>query len=267
MEIKPQKIIELRNISQTYNNGESFVIKDLNLIIEDIPQQGQFITFLGPSGCGKTTLLRYITGLQKPTSGEVLLLDKPKTEEDRVGMVFQKYSSFPWLTVLENVELGLKLKGISKKERKERAWEMLRVTGLEDQHWKYAQYPTLSGGQLQRVAIARSLLANQRLLMLDEPFGALDIKTRLSMQDNLVKIWEDMAKKDELVTFILVTHDISEAVYLSDEIYILSTAPANILEKIKVNLPYQRNKEVKRSDYFKDLVNYIEDKMMLLEKK
>ena len=258
-------IINLHNISQTYDNGQSYVIKDLNLMIVDKPNQGQFLTMLGPSGCGKSSLLRYISGLQKPSSGDVLLFGKPRTEKDRVGMIFQKYSSFPWLTVLENVELGLKIQGISKKERKERAMEMLRLVELQDHHWKYAQYPSLSGGQLQRVAIARSLLACPKILLLDEPFSALDVKTRLKMQETLCRIWTNLSKTDETVTFLLVTHDINEAVYLGDEIVLMSNAPAQILERIQINLPLDRNYEMKRTDYFKSTVSYLEDKIMKME--
>jgi len=259
-------VLELKNISQTYDGGKSFIIKDLNLVIEDKINQGQFLVMLGPSGCGKSTLLRYAAGLQKPSSGEVLLFEKPRTEKDRVGMIFQKYSSFPWLTVLENVEIGLKLRGVSKKERREKAFAMLEKVGLKDQYWKYAQYPTLSGGQLQRVAIARSLLASPRILLLDEPFGALDIRTRLQMQENLCQLWTELSKKDEAVTFILVTHDISEAVYLADDIVILGKAPANIIETVHVDLPLERQRDMKRLPYFKETVARIEDKMLSMEK-
>src|SRR6478736_1498384 len=130
-----QTVIELKNINQTYDGGQTYIIKDLNLLIEDKPGQGQFMVILGASGCGKSTLLRYIAGLQKPTSGEVNLNChhqgiRPREEDDRIGMVFQKYSSLPWLTVLQNVELGLKLQGISASERRERALEMLALCNL-----------------------------------------------------------------------------------------------------------------------------------------
>lgn len=259
-------IIELKNISQSYDEGKTFIIDGLNLLIEDKPNQGQFLTILGASGSGKSTLLRYIAGLQKPTTGEILLFGKPRTEADHVGMIFQKYSSFPWLTVLENVELGLRLQGISKKDRTARAMEMLQLVGIQDQYRKYAQYPTLSGGQLQRVAIARSLLASPKLLLLDEPFSALDPKTRLQMQDMLAHLWTELSKKDETTTIILVTHDISEAVYLGDEIVIIGNAPAQIIDRLVVELPLERNREMKRSSYFKETVTTLEDRMMGMEK-
>ncbi len=250
-------IIELKNVGQSYDGGKNFIIKDFNLLIEDKPNQGQFVVLLGPSGCGKSTVLRYIAGLQQPTEGEVLINGKPRTEAQRIGMVFQLYSSFPWMTVLENVALGLKFKGVSKEEREAKAMEMIKVVGLEGHEYKYAQYPKLSGGQLQRVAIARSLLVNNRILLMDEPFGALDTRTRLHMQDFLIDVWEQVQP-----TIILVTHDIAEAVYLGDDIYIMSTAPSQIIEHVDVDLPFHRGREIKRDKHFVDLVYYIEDRMM-----
>jgi NitT/TauT family transport system ATP-binding protein len=254
-------IIELRNVSQTYDNGKNWIIKDLNLLIEDKPEQGQFVVLLGASGCGKSTILRYIAGLQKPSKGEIFIKGALQTDQDRIGMVFQQYSSFPWMTVLENVALGLKFKGVSKKERIEKAIEMIKVVGLDGQEKKFAKYPTLSGGQLQRVAIARSLLVNQEILLMDEPFGALDTYTRLKMQDFLLEIWNKVHP-----TIILVTHDISEAVYLGDDIYIMSANPGIIDDHINVNLPQNRDRNIKRSKEFVDMVYYIEDKMMKLQK-
>lgn len=252
-------IIELKNISQTYD-GKKQIIKDFNLLIEDKPNQGQFIVILGASGCGKSTILRYIAGLQKPTSGEVLIKAKPLSTDDRIGMVFQQYSSFPWMTVIENVALGLKYKGVDKKEATDKAMQMIKIVGLEGHENKYAKYPTLSGGQLQRVAIARSLLVNQEILLMDEPFGALDTYTRLKMQDFLIDIWEKVHP-----TIILVTHDISEAVYLGDDIYIMSANPGTIVEHIKSDLALHRTRDVKRSKAFVDMVYHIEDKMMALQ--
>lgn len=250
-------IVELKNITQTYDDGKSVVLKDFNLLIEDKPNQGQFVALLGVSGCGKSTILRYISGLQVPTSGEVLLYGKPRTDKDRVGMVFQKYSSLPWMTVLENVALGLNYQGVPKKEREERAREMIKKVGLQGHERKFAQYPTLSGGQLQRVAIARSLLASPKILLMDEPYGALDVNTRLSMQDMLLEIWYEVHP-----TIIFVTHDISEAVYLGDDIYIMRSNPGQIIEHIVVDLPFRRDRSIKRSARFEELAHYIEDKMI-----
>ncbi|MEZ4887926.1 MAG: ABC transporter ATP-binding protein [Chitinophagales bacterium] len=254
-------IIELRNIGQSYDGGQNWIIKDFNMLIEDKPNQGQFICILGVSGCGKSTILRYIAGLQKPTEGEVFLNGKPRSEKDRIGMVFQKYSSLPWMTVLENVALGLKYKGVPRKEREEKAMEIIKTVGLVGHEGKYAQYPTLSGGQLQRVAIARSLLVNPQILLMDEPFGALDINTRLRMQNMLKDIWAEIHP-----TIIFVTHDIAEAVYLADEIYIMKSVPSQIIHRLDVDLPLVRDRSVKRDPRFIDMVYDIEDKMINLHK-
>ncbi|MEL7020727.1 MAG: ABC transporter ATP-binding protein [Bacteroidota bacterium] len=250
-------IIELRQVSQSYDGGQSFIIKDLDFLIEDKPGQGQFVVVLGPSGSGKSTVLRYIAGLQQPTSGTVLVNGQAVGANQPVSMVFQQYSSLPWMTVLDNVGLALRYKGLDKSARDERAMEMLEMVGLAGQEHKYAQYPSLSGGQLQRVAIARSLLANPDILVMDEPFGALDINTRLQMQDMLADIWIKFHP-----TIIFVTHDISEAVYLGDDIYILKTQPAHFVEHISVDLPFERNRSLKRDPRFVELVHLVEDKMV-----
>lgn len=250
-------IINLQGISQSYDGGQNWVIKDLNFLVEDKPDQGQFVGILGMSGSGKSTLLRYIAGLQEPTKGEVLLHGKKIDGSQRVSMVFQQYSSLPWMTVLDNVALSLRYQGVNKEERNEKAMEMIQFVGLTGHEYKYAQYPTLSGGQLQRIAIARSLLANPRILLMDEPFGALDIKTRLQMQDLLVSLWHQFQS-----TILFVTHDISEAVYLSDDIYILKSQPSQFVRHIDIPLPFDRNKETKRTPQYTELVHKVEDAMM-----
>jgi NitT/TauT family transport system ATP-binding protein len=249
-------IVELRQVSQRYEN-DKVVLENFNLLIEDKPNVGQFVTLLGESGCGKSTVLRYVTGLQKPTSGEVLIKGLPVTDKTRVGMVFQQYSSFPWRSVLENVAFGLEIAGIAKKEREERAMEIIKVVGLDSHEKKFAKYGTLSGGQLQRVAIARSLLASPEVIVMDEPFGALDIKTRLQMQDMLMNIWEQIHP-----TIILVTHDISEAVYLSDDIYIMKANPGTIVHHVRPPFPFPRRSEIKRTPEFTETVQRIENLMI-----
>ena len=254
-------IIEMRGVSQSYDGGQNWIIKDLDFIVEDKPNQGQFVVILGMSGCGKSTILRYMAGLQDPTLGSVKINNKDVSEENRVSMVFQQYSSLPWFTVLENVALALKFQGISKKEREERAMEMIKMVGLDGHQNKYAIYPTLSGGQLQRVAIARSLLANPSMILMDEPFGALDIKTRIQMQDLLTSIWDQFQS-----TIVFVTHDINEAVYLADDIYIMKYAPSKFVEHIDVDLPLHRNLQTKRDPHYTELVHHVEDLMMEVSK-
>jgi NitT/TauT family transport system ATP-binding protein len=209
------------------------------------------------SGCGKSTVLRYIAGLQKPTSGKILIKDKEAGDDNRVNMVFQQYSSLPWLTVLENVALGLKFKGVEKKEREEKSMEMIEWVGLKGHEKKYALYPLLSGGQLQRVAIARSLISNPEILLMDEPFGALDVETRQSMQALLLDIWKKFN-----TTIVFVTHDITEAVFLADDIYIMKKSPSKIVEYIKADLPINRTYEIKKTAHFIELVREVEDRLL-----
>lgn len=250
-------IIELSGIGQSYDGGENWIIKDLDFLVEDKPDQGQFVVILGMSGSGKSTILRYIAGLQKPTEGTVLVNGKKVEEGDHVSMVFQQYSSLPWMTVLENVALSLRYKGLTRQEREEQAMDIIELVGLAGHEHKFAQYPNLSGGQLQRVAIARSLLANPKILLMDEPFGALDIRTRLQMQDLLTSIWRKFHS-----TIIFVTHDIAEAVYLADDIYILKSSPSRFVRHIDVDLPIDRTKNTKRNPHYTELVHQVEDAMM-----
>jgi len=272
-------VIKMKNVCQSYDGGKTWIIKDFNLLIEDMPNQGQFVTILGPSGCGKTTILRYLSGLQTPTSGEILINDKPL--EESIPMVFQLYSSLPWLTVLENVMLPLRLKDENDrkrpnftrrmlekvgfkdqnfKEHRELARQMLDKVGLIDQQRKYAQYPLLSGGQLQRVAIARSLIFNPRIILMDEPFGALDVNTRFQMQMMLTNLWESMES-----TIIFVTHDIQEAVFLSDYIFVMDSNPGRIVQEFHVELPFPRRREIKKDPMFMELVSRVEDCLFFLK--
>jgi NitT/TauT family transport system ATP-binding protein len=249
-----EDIINLVNITQVYSDHTppNVVFKDFNLDVKDIKNQGQFITIMGKSGCGKSTLLRYISGLQVPTSGEVYIYGKKRTDKDRIPMVFQQYTSFEWKTVLQNVALPLILKGVSKNEANDKAMDMIKIVGLAGHESKWAKYPILSGGQLQRVAIARNLVVNPQILLMDEPFGALDTVTRKQIQVFLRSIFEN-AKIDPTVIF--VTHSESEAVFLSTDIYILDSGPATIRHYFNIDLPQHRNDSVRYSTEFTDYVN------------
>jgi len=254
-------IINLVNINQVYSDHfpPNVVFKDFNLDIKDVKERGQFITIMGKSGCGKSTLLRYISGLQVPTSGDVYIYGKKRTDKDRIPMVFQQYTSFEWKTVLQNVALPLILKGVPRDEANEKAMAMIQIVGLAGHESKWAKYPILSGGQLQRVAIARNLVVNPQILLMDEPFGALDTVTRKQIQLFLRSIFEN-ARIDPTVIF--VTHSESEAVFLSSDIYILDSGPANVRHYFKIDLPHVRDEAVRYSREFTDYVNKLG---MLLE--
>jgi NitT/TauT family transport system ATP-binding protein len=250
-------VIELKNVSQSYDDGKTFVLKDLDLLIEDHKDRGQFVVILGKSGCGKSTLLRYVAGLQKPTSGDVLVNGKLLTNHVVTGMVFQQYSSFPWLSALENIALPLRWQGVPKKVALAQAMQMVKAVGLDGHENQYAKYPVMSGGQLQRVAIARSLIANAQILLMDEPFGALDTYTRSRMQELLTGLWSKLKS-----TIVFVTHDIQEAVFLGQEIYVMGGSPARIIEKVDVDLPSVRTRAMKHEPRFNEIVGRVEDMIM-----
>ncbi len=258
-------VLELRGIHQTYfdtkTQSDFVVFDDFNLAVEDYPEVGQFIVIMGKSGCGKSTLLRYWTGLQKPTAGEVFIGGNLIAENQSLPMVFQQYSSLEWYSVLQNVALPLTLKGVPKKEANEQAMEMIKVVGLEGHENKFAKMPQLSGGQLQRVAIARSLVANPNMLLLDEPYGALDGYTRAKMQFFLLEIFQKRELAALNPTVVLVTHDPREAVLLGHDIYIMDANPGRIIKHIKPELPDQRDRSIRKDPRFIEIVSYIEDVM------
>lgn len=207
---------------------------------------GEFLVILGPSGCGKSSLLRIMAGLTKPTSGRVLLdgISIAGPSRDR-AMVFQSYTSFPWLTVIQNIEFGLRLQNLPIREIRDRAERCLDLVGLTGFRNSYPR--ELSGGMKQRVAIARTLAVRPKVLLMDEPFGALDAQTRWCMQDLMVKI-----AKNETTTIVFVTHDIEEAVFLADRIYISSPLPSLLHKMVKV--PFQeRTQELKATHAFRQM--------------
>jgi NitT/TauT family transport system ATP-binding protein len=249
-------VINLINIKQVYKTGksESVLFENFNFNIPDIKGEGQFTSLLGKSGCGKTHLLRYIAGLQIPTEGDIYIYGKKKTDEDRIPMIFQQYSSFPWMSVIENVALPLLVKNVNRTESFDKAEEMIEIVGLTGHEDKWAKYPLLSGGQLQRVAIARSLIANPKILLLDEPFSALDIKNKAELQNVLLALFYN----DKIdVTFILVTHDIREAVYLSNRMYIMKTDPIEIYKEYKIDLG-KRTQETKFTPTYNEYVRQVD---------
>lgn len=226
-------VVEARQATVRF--GDFLALNDVSFSIPDLPNHGAFITIIGPSGCGKSTLLNVIAGFIKLTGGEILVKGKPITAPGRDrGMIFQQYSSFPHLTVLQNVMFGLNLNagelGLEAHARKTRAEDLIRQVGLADHMSKYPHQ--LSGGQQQRVAIARSLAMEPQILLLDEPFSALDEPTRLEMQELLVELWARTHP-----TIFCVTHSVSEAVYLGERVWIFTQAPGQIAYDIHDAIP------------------------------
>lgn len=222
----------MSKIFQTQPNHQTQALENVNFKVKS----GEFVSLLGSTGCGKTTLLRIIAGLETPTKGRTLLDDKPVFNiNPACTLVFQQYSLFPWLNLLENVAFPLQMKGIPKAERLSKAGEyieLVELTGYEN-----AKPYELSGGMQQRVAIARALAYDAEILLMDEPFGALDERTRHLLQDKLLEIWEKKRK-----TIIFVTHNIDEALYLADRIIIMAAEPGRIVEQLKIGLKRPRNR-------------------------
>ncbi len=221
--------LEIKNINKIFTgdnrNEDLSVLSDIDYNIKD----GEFTSVIGPSGCGKTTLLRIIAGLDHATTGEVVLDKRKITGSDNsIGFVFQEYALFSWRTTLKNIEFGLEVKGVSRKDRKELAMEYIESFGLSGFENKFPK--ELSGGMKQRVAIARTLINNPRVVLMDEPFGALDSQTRNSLQEFLVDLWRERKE-----TIVFVTHNIDEAVFLSDRIMVLSKRPGKIIKIFDVN--------------------------------
>ena len=262
-EVAAPPVVLFDRVSKTYDNGFT-AIKDVSFVVEDVPGKMEFVTILGPSGCGKSTVLRLIAGLtpqHPPTTGTVLVAGKPVfgPGSDR-GMVFQDYSSFDNRTVEDNVAFGLECRGVSADERRQRAREWIGKVGL-DVDRDAAKYPhQLSGGMRQRVAIARTLILNPRIILMDEPFGALDPSTRLRMQDMLVSL-----SREAQATVFFVTHSIEEAVYLGDRTYVFSSCPGTILKELAVPPPDFPAKEMQRQPEFMEIVYEIRDMMESLE--
>ena len=243
---------EIENVSKTFESkdiGEEVIaLKDINLTIET----GEFISFVGPSGCGKTTLLRIIEGFENPTEGTVKddgeIVTGPSNKR---GFIFQNYSLYPWLNILDNVIFGLNINGRSEKESKQRAMEYLETFGLKDFAERYPN--ELSGGMKQRVAIIRSIINDSDSILMDESFSALDIHTRRKLQKIILQICKENNK-----TIIFVTHDIEEAVFLSDKIVILSARPGRLKRIVEVGMEHPRDRN---SSEFTELVSKITDEI------
>jgi NitT/TauT family transport system ATP-binding protein len=212
--------------------GNIQVLNDIHYHMDD----SHFVSIVGPSGCGKTTLLRIIAGLEKPSEGNLLLDGREMSYNvDRIGLVFQEYALFPWRTTLENVELGLEMMDVPKKKRRTAAMDYIRSFGLADFENNYPH--ELSGGMQQRVAIARTLITDPKLVLMDEPFGSLDSQTRNNLQAFLLELWQK-----QKVTIIFVTHNVDEAVFLSDEVLVFSKRPARIVDRFEITAKRPRER-------------------------
>jgi NitT/TauT family transport system ATP-binding protein len=244
--------LELINISKIYPNTHTKeaieAVRDITFRVES----GSFVSLIGPSGCGKTTLLKIISGLQQPSGGKIILNEKEIARPyGQVGLIFQEFALFPWRTVVNNIDFGLEIKKIPKKERKEMARFYLQKFDLDGFENKFPK--ELSGGMKQRVAIARTLITEPELLLMDEPFGSLDSQTRNSMQEFLLKIWQETKK-----TILFVSHNIDEAVFLSQRVIGLSSRPARIKLVLDIDLPCPRERTSQEFNlYRKKILDYL----------
>lgn len=245
--------VVIENVVKKFNtrNGEVVALNGVDLEIAE----NEFVCVVGPSGCGKSTLLNMISGLDTPTEGHVYVngeeVNGPSAER---GVVFQQYALFPWLTVRKNVEFGLKLKGKTKQQLKAEVDKYLKMVDLTQ--FENAYPKELSGGMKQRVAIARAYAVNPQVLLMDEPFGALDAQTKTQLQSELINTWSQEKK-----TVFFITHDVEEAVALAQRIVIMSARPGRIREIVNVDLPYPRDQKVRVSKEFMDIKNHIWDEV------
>ncbi len=243
--------LKVSNLNKEFKTKKGVIValENINLHIE----KGEFVCVVGASGSGKSTLLRLVAGLEFPTSGKIAVDNQTVLGPgaDR-GMVFQKYTLYPWMNVQKNVEFGMKLLQIEPKERRELASYYLNIVGLTS--FAKSLPKELSGGMKQRVAIARALATNPKILLMDEPFGALDIQTKENMQQFLLEIWRKTG-----CTILMITHDVREAVFLSQRIYVLSTQPGTIKQEFNINLPGDRNYRIKRQPSFYQQTDEIMD--------
>ncbi|MPZ87256.1 MAG: ATP-binding cassette domain-containing protein [Nitriliruptorales bacterium] len=243
-------MIEVRGLGKAY--GDFHALRGVDFVIGD----GEFVSIIGPSGCGKTTLLKILAGLTTPTAGEVLIEGRAvKSPGPERAVVFQTFVLLPWADVLTNAAFGLEARGLGKAERTRLAREQLRRVGLEsfEEHYPHQ----ISGGMQQRVGLARALAVDPRILLMDEPFGALDAQTRHLLQDDLLQLWQEDKRK----TTIFITHSMEEAVYLSDRVLLMDTRPGRIQETIEVDLPRPRDASARRTPEFIDVTSYIWERL------
>ena len=259
--------VEFRGVTKIYGRGtprEYVALADVSFTIPDVVDHGEISSFLGPSGCGKSTVLRLVAGLapqHPPTSGSVTVLGREIVGPgaDR-GMVFQDYTSFDNRTVLDNVVFGLECRGVSRRQREAEGLEWIAKVGLDPVR-DAGKYPhELSGGMRQRVAIARTLILRPRIILMDEPFGALDPATRLDMQDLLVRLWREVQ-----ATVLFVTHSVEEAVYLGDRLFVMATTPGRIVDDIRLPAATAPARETQSQPWFHERVDQLHTRIAEIE--
>lgn len=240
--------IELRDVRKIYHSSQGIVeaLHDINLSVEE----GEFLCLIGPSGCGKSTLLRILAGLYQQSGGEVRVNINGTANRPANAVVFQEYAIFPWRTVAENVSFGLEMRGVPKEKRRERTEGYLAKVGLTQfaHHYPYQ----LSGGMKQRVALARAMASDPEILLMDEPFGALDAQTRAVLQQELLRIWEEEKK-----TVVYVTHSIEEAIMLGDRVVLMTARPGRIKGIYEVKLPRPRSFEIRTTPEYNQLAKVL----------
>src|SRR5437773_1131293 len=255
------ELVAFNKVTKVFGHGPNakVAIQDVSFLVEDLPNKGELVTIVGPSGCGKSTVLRIISALSPhfpPSNGEVRIFGKPveRPGSDR-GLVDQKYSLLPHLTVVENIAFGLRLRGVGRSERLGRAQEWVQKVGLDGSE---AKYPSeLSGGMQQRVSIAATLILQPKILLMDEPFGALDPRIRLRMQELLIQLWTEQQS-----TVFLVTHSVEEAVYLGDRVFLMGAKPGRLLEILHVPRPEEPPEQARRKPWF---INFTQELLRRLE--
>jgi len=254
-------MIEVKDIAKVYRQQEKgrpvefYALKDVNLEIRD----HEFLSIIGPSGCGKTTLLKMIDGLIPWDFGTILIDGKTVSGPgpDR-GMVFQNFALLPWADVMTNVGFGLELRGIKEAERRDMVTDYIKAVGLDGFQSHYPRQ--LSGGMQQRVGLARALVVDPKILLLDEPFGSVDAQTRRLLQDDLIRIWEGAQK-----TAIFITHDMEEAIYLSDRVVLMRPRPGAVQEILEVTLPRPRTEDTKKERRFVELKEYLWEQLKQMQ--
>ena len=250
-------VLEIKNVTKTFQTEESkiSVLEDVSFSVG----KDEFVCLVGPSGCGKSTMLRIIAGLEKADSGEILFHGQPQTSPNpKITMIFQLFGLLPWKTALENVEVPLEVLGIKKETRLETARSHLRMVGLEGFENTYPH--DLSGGMKQRVGIARALALQPEVLLMDEPFSSLDELTAKTLRELVLEIWRDPNLPTN--TFIMVSHNVEEAVYMADRVLVMSPRPGRVVGEVRVNLPRPRTEYLRDPQYFQR----VDEVVAILEK-